>query len=136
MNRLAQASVLTAVIGGVVMFIGLFPDAMGIDNTPGIGLAQVVTTLTGLIILTTSAYVFTYAMVHRGREGTLSQDIGVRMGLSGLTFAIAAGLADVLGFGSHSLYGGGVSMGRLQATGMIIGFLIAAVGVLIYGMRR
>ena len=136
MNRLAQASVLTAVIGSVVMFIGLFPDAMGIDNTPGIGLAQVVTTLTGLILLTTSAYVFTYAMVHRGREVTLSQDIGVRMGLSGLTFAIAAGLADVLGFGSHSLYGGGVSVGQLQATGMVIGFLIAALGVLIYGMRR
>ena len=135
MSRLAQLGVFTGVIGGVATFMGLFPDAMTVDSTPGIGLGQIFTALIGLTLLTAGAYVFVYATWHRGRTRTLSQDIGMRMGMTGLTFAIAASLADVFGFGSHTL-GTGISFGRIQSIGTAVGFLIASLGVLIYGMRR
>ena len=57
------------------------------------------------------------------------------MGLTGLTFAVAASLADVLGFGSHTL-GTGLTFGRLQSIGMAIGFMLASLGVVVYGFRR
>lgn len=135
MSRLAQLGVFASVVGSVATFMGLFPGAVEIDITPGIGLAQIVVALVGLVLLTTGAYLFVYAVVHRGRERTLSQDIGMRMGLTGLTFAVAASLADVLGFGSHTL-GTGLTFGRLQSIGMAIGFMLASLGVVVYGFRR
>jgi hypothetical protein len=135
MSRLAQLGVFTTVRGGVAMFVSLFPGAMGIDFTPGIGMAQIVVTLFGLMLITLGAYVFVYAMIHRSKPRTLSQDIGIRMGLTGLTLAVAASLADVLGFGSHSL-SAGFTFGRIQSIGMAIGFVFAALGVIVYGSRR
>lgn len=135
MSRLAQLGVFTGVVGGMVAFLGLFPDAVTVTSTPGIGLGQIFVALIGLTLLIIGAYVFVYATWHRGRPRTLSQDIGIRMGMTGLTFAIAASLADVFGFGSHSL-GTGLSFGYVQSIGTAIGFLIASLGVLIYGMRR
>lgn len=135
MSRLAQLGVFTTVLGGVAMFVGLFPGAMDIDITPGIGVTQIIIALTGLTLLITGAYVFVYATIHRGAPSTLSQDIGIRMGLTGLTFAVAASLADVLGFGSHSL-SAGFTFGRIQSAGMAVGFIFAALGVVVYGSRR
>lgn len=135
MSRLAQFGVMLIVSGGVALVAGLFPGAMGIDLTPGIGIAQIVLALLGLALLNTGGYVFVYALFHRGRPRTLSQDIGIRMGLTGLTFAVAASLADVLGFGSHSL-SVGFTFGRIQSIGMAAGFIFAALGVIVYGVRR
>jgi hypothetical protein len=135
MSRLAQFGVFTGVVGVVATFMGLYPNAVDTDFTPGIGLAQILTALVGLTLLTSGAYVFVYDLWHRGRPQTLSQDIGVRMGLTGLTFAIATSLADVLGFGSHSL-GANLTFGYVQAGGMAVGFLFAALGVVVYGIRR
>lgn len=135
MSRLAQLGVFTSVLGLVTMFAGLFPRAMDVSSTPTIGLAQILFIMTGLTMLTSGAFLFVYAMWHRGQPGTLSRDIGLRMGLTGLTFAIAASLADAFGYGSHSLEFG-IVFGRLQATGTAIGFLIASAGVFVYGIRR
>lgn len=135
MSRLAQLGVFAGVVGVVATFMGLFPQAMTIDSTPGVGLGQIFIALIGLTLLTIGAYVFVYATWHRGRPRTLSQDVGIRLGMTGLTFAIAASLADVFGFGSHTL-GTGLSFGRIQSIGTAIGFLMASLGVLIYGMRR
>lgn len=135
MTRLAQFGVFTSVTGAVATFMALFPSAMLSSLTPGIGLGQILLALFGLSLLVAGAYVFVYATWLRGRPQTLSQSIGIRMGLTGLTFAVAASLADVFGFGSHSL-AGGFTFGEVQAAGMAIGFLIAALGVVIYGIRR
>jgi hypothetical protein len=120
------------VSGGVLLFLGFFPFAVDADYTAGIGLTQIAGILTGIILLVLGAYLFTYAIMFRGRGRTLIGDIGIRMGLTGLVFAIAATLADVLGFGSHSNVDGNL-FGWLQAFGLMIGFGFAAVGVLLYG---
>ena len=134
MSQLAQLGVFTGTVGSVTMIIGLFPGAVNIDRSPGIGLAQIIAILMGLTLLTAGAYVFVYATWHRGEENSLSQDVGIRMGLTGLTVAYVAGLADVLGFGSHTV-SAGLDFGRFQTTGMALGFLLAALGVLVYGTR-
>ncbi len=135
MVRLAQFAAFISTVGAVTIFMGLFPEAIDLDNTPGIGLGQILVTLVGLTLLTLGAYIFVYAMWQHQDERTLIQDIGIRLGLTGLTVAIAASLADVFGFGTHSL-SAGVTFGELQASGMVAGFVLAAIGVLVYGIRR
>lgn len=132
MSRLAQLGLFCAVLGGVVLFIGLFPFAIDADDTPGIGLSQIIAMQIGLFLLIFGAYMVVFAMVHRGRPRTLMRDIGVRLGMTGLVFAAAATMADVMGFGSH-ITDTGPLFGWLQAAGMLVGFVISAMGVFIYG---
>jgi threonine/homoserine/homoserine lactone efflux protein len=135
MSRLAQLGVFSIVVGGVVFFLSVFPSAVDADSTPGIGLTQIGGILTAMVLLILGAYVFVYAMVHRGGRRTLLRDIGVRLGMTGLVFAVGATLADVLGYGSHTNTSPtGPLFGWLQAAGMMIGFLISAIGVIVYGM--
>lgn len=135
MSRLAQLGVFCVVLGGVVLFLGLFPAAVDADTTPGIGIAQILAALGGLSLIVLGAYVVAHALFHRGRPRTLLGDIAIRMGLTGMVLSAAAALADTLGFGAHA-GSTGPFLGWLQATGMLVGFGIAALGVLIYGMAR
>ncbi|MBN1120113.1 MAG: hypothetical protein JXJ17_03470 [Anaerolineae bacterium] len=135
MSRLSQMGVFCIVLGGVVFFLGMFPSAVDADSVPGIGITQILAMLAGLFLLILGGYVVAFAMFRRGRPATLISSIGVRLGLTGMVFATAATMADALGFGSHSA-GRGLLFGWLQAGGMLIGFGIAALGVLVYGMSR
>jgi hypothetical protein len=66
---------------------------------------------------------------------TLAQDIGIRLTMTGLLIAAAAGLADVLGFGSHGLNPGERPLlGRLQALAFVGGILLASSGVIIFAL--
>ena len=121
MSRLAQLGVFTTVLGGVVMFLGVFPGAVGADNTSGIGLIQIGAILVGLILFVVGAYVVLFALLHRGRRRSLMRDVGVRLGITGLIFAASAIMADVFGFGSHTGEEG-VLLGWLQAVGVMIGW--------------
>ena len=132
MSRLAQFGVFLVVLGTVALFLGLFPFAVDADRTAGIGFTQIVIMQIGLFLLVGGAYVVVYATAHRGNAPTFMGDVGIRLGLTGLVFAAAATMADVLGFGSH-LAEGGPLFGWLQAVGMLSGFGLSALGVLIYG---
>src|SRR5574341_43935 len=135
MSRLAQFGLFCVVLVGVILFLSLFPSSIDVDNTPGIGLVQIVLMQIGLVFLVLGAYLFVYATIHRGRPRTLMRDIAVRLGMTGLVFSAAAMMADVMGFGSHTT-GAGPLFGWLQATGMLIGFAISAIGVFLYGAAR
>lgn len=132
MGRLAQAGIFCTTTGGITLFLGLFPGAVAADRTPGIGLAQILVILFGLSLLILGAYITVYALLHRGRPRNLIRDVGMRTGITGILFASAAIMADIFGFGSH-VGADGVLMGWLQALGVLIGFAISAIGVLIYG---
>ncbi len=135
MSRLAQFGVFTTVTGCVVLFLGLFPDAVAAEVTPGIGIAQMIAMLSGMVLIIGGAYVAAYGMFHRGQPPSLIRSIGLRMGLTGLVFAAAATLSDAMGYGSHG-GGAGIVFGWLQTVGILAGFGMAAVGVLIYGLAR
>jgi hypothetical protein len=134
-NRLAQLGFLGTVLGGIALFLGLFPFAVGLDDTPGIGVTQIAVIVSGLFLIVLDAYLIVFALVHRGRPRRLLRDVGLRLGMSGLVFVAAAALADIMGFGTHTTSGSPV-LGELQATGMLAGFVLSAVGVLIYGAAR
>ena len=57
------------------------------------------------------------------------------MTLTGLLIAAAAGLADVLGFGSHTAATAPRPLlGHLQAWGFVGGITLASLGVVIYAL--
>lgn len=134
-NRLAQLGLLGMMLGGIALFLALFPFAVGIDDTPGIGVTQIAVIVASLFLIVLDAYLIVFALVHRGHPRRLLRDVGLRLGMSGLVFVAAAALADIMGFGTHTS-GAGPVLGELQAAGMLAGFVLSAIGVLIYGAAR
>lgn len=132
MTRLTQLGIGTGALGIIALFLGLFPNAIGLSRAPGIGVAQITSMLFGLFVLILGAYVSVYSLLHRGSPPTLTREIGLRLGMTGYVFASASTIADLLGFGSHTTATEPL-FGWLQAAGMLTGFAIAAIGVLMYG---
>src|SRR5579863_10069570 len=120
-------------LGLILTLIGLFPTITGINPTPGFGIVKTVTVLTGFCVLILGALIFVQSVYYPGQPHTLAQEIAVRLSLTGLLIAIASGLADVLGYGSNPPGPNSRPMlGPYKMAGLIGGFLIAAVGVLIF----
>ena len=131
MNKLAQVGILSIALGGVLLLLGLFPFAADLDNAPGVGVTQLVSIIGGLFFFVLGGYVVLYGLQHEGRPRSLMRDVGVRLGMTGLVISAASTLADTLGFGSHTT---GTLLGGVQTGGILIGFAISAVGVLVYGL--
>ena len=133
MDRDGQLSITIGVLGIVVTLIGLFPGLIGLETVEGIGVLQVLVILVGFSLLFLGAYVFVKETYFSGQPNTLGQDIGVRLTLTGLVLAGAAGLADVLGFGTHTpSQADRPYLGAWQAAVFLGGFLLASAGVVVY----
>lgn len=135
MRRFGQVGIAISALGVVLALMGLFPQLTGFPPTPGIGLVQVLMLLVGQSLLMQGAIIYIKTSFYWGVPITLAQSIGLRLCYTGILFASLAGLADILGFGSHprslvvDLY-----FGPLQALGLILSFVVSAVGVLIYAV--
>ncbi len=136
MAKLSQAGIALAVLGAVIALIGLFPSITGIEPTPGIGILQIIVILTGFSIMIGGAFLFVQSAYYPGIKHNLAQQIGLRLSLTGLVIATASGLADVLGFGSHPIgvEGQRPFFGIYQAIGLLGGFIIASIGVIIFAL--
>ena len=135
MERYSETSITVSALGVVVTLIGLFPAIIGLESVPGIGVLQVIVILAGFGLLFLGAYIFVHQAFYRGTHRTLAQDIGIRLTLTGLVIAAAAGLADVLGFGSHPpTPETRPLLGTLQALVFVGGFLVSSSGVVIYAL--
>ena len=134
MGKLSQAGIIITILGGVVTFIGLFPGVVGLEVLPGIGLLQILVVLSGFSILIAGAYIFAQSTYYPGVRHNLAQQIGLRLSMTGLVIATAAGLADILGFGSHPPIPPiqRPLLGHWQTAGMIGGFAIASAGLIIF----
>lgn len=133
-ERYSQITILVGTLGLMLTLIGLFPSTTGVEVQSGIGLLQILVILTGLVLLVLGALLFVKITFYPTVRTNLAQDIAIRLSLTGLLIAAAAGLADVLGYGSHipgdedNL----PSVGAWQAAGMVLGFTIASIGVLVF----
>jgi cellobiose-specific phosphotransferase system component IIC len=107
---------------------------MGLRPALGIGIVQIFIILSGFTLLIYGAILFVKFAFYAGKASTLVQQIGVRLAVTGLMFSALVGLADTLGFGSHPRSEMEPYFGWLQGAGMIAGFVIASIGVLIYAM--
>lgn len=133
MGNYGQICITLGTLGVVIALIGLFPGIIGLEAAEGIGVLQVLVILLGFSILFTAAYLFAKQAFYPHQPTTLAQDIGTRLTMTGLLIAAAAGLADVLGFGTHipETYDR-PQLGQLQALFFIGGILLASAGVVIF----
>jgi hypothetical protein len=133
-SRLARFGVGVVVFGFTLFVIGIFPDLIRLGLTPGIGLLQIGIFLLGTSVMTLGAYIYAYATRHRAMPRRLREDVGLRLLATGQVVAWTTGFADVLGIGSH--YGAERPLlGLLQASGILLGLLITAVGLFLYARR-
>lgn len=135
MNRFGQVGIALGALGSIIAFMGLFPGVTGVPATPGIGIVQVIMLLVGYGLLLAGAIIYAKFTFYFNQPSTLAQQIGIRLALTGLLFAAIAGLADIVGFGSHLRTDTtDIFLGQLQAFG-VLGFLgFSSVGVLIYAI--
>lgn len=133
MIRVGQVGIALCLLGLMLNSMGLFPGLTGVSPTYGIGIVQIFIMLVGFSLLIFGALLYVKYSFYPFQQDTLAQQIGVRLALTGLMIAALTGLADVLGFGSH-LRGEGndVFFGTLQAVGVVGGFLLSSIGVLLY----
>jgi hypothetical protein len=135
MARVGQIGIALGVLGSVLAFMGLFPGVTGLEPTPGLGLLQLVTVLTGLSLLIIGALIYVKFTFYTYCRANLAQQIAVRLSLTSLLFATLASMADILGFGSNPRIGDSdIFFGPWQAGGLIGGFVFAALGVLLYAV--
>jgi hypothetical protein len=67
-----------------------------------------------------------------GQQRSLMADIGIRLGLTGLLACYVAGLADMVGVGTHQASSfERPFLGPLQVVGIVIGVLGVLVGLLL-----
>lgn len=135
MIRIGQIGIAIGALGIVLAVMGLFPTVAGLVPTPGIGIVQLITIMIGFSLLIMGAYIYAKFTFYAGVRSNLAQQIGVRLALTGLLFGGMAATADVLGFGSNiRTETSDVFFGPWQASGLIGGFGLAALGILIYAI--
>jgi hypothetical protein len=135
MVRVGQIGIALGVLGVVLAFMGLFPGMTGLPPTPGIGAIQLVTMLVGFSLLIAGAFIYVKYTFYTRNRSTLGQQIALRLSMTGLLFAGMSALADILGFGSNVRNATeDIFFGSWQAGGLIGGFLVASLGVLIYAL--
>ena len=133
MSRFGQVGIAFGALGVVVALMGLFPGVTGVEETPGIGIVQVFMLLLGYAFLVFGGLIYVKFTFYLGVESNLTQQIGIRLMLTGLLFAAIAGLADILGFGSHlRTQTTDIFFGGLQGIGIIAFLTLSSFGVLLY----
>lgn len=136
MSRLSQIGIAIGALGTMLAIMGLFPGVTGLPPTPGIGLVQIFILLVGFSLLILGALFYVKFAFYAHREPNLTQQIGTRFALTGLLLAALSGLADSLGFGSHgfSTSTPDVFVGPWQAIGIMSGYAMSCMGVLVYAL--
>jgi hypothetical protein len=135
MARWAQAGIALSTLGLLMLLIGLYPGLTGIQPTPGVGMLQLVPILLGFALFIFGALIYVKYTFYTKQILTLTQSIGIRLAMTGLLLAALAGLADVLGYGSHGAQMEEPNLfGALQATGIITSYALACLGVLVYAL--
>ena len=133
MWRFAQVGIALGALGAMICLMGLFPGVTGAVPSAGIGLVQVIMVLIGYSLLILGALTYLKFTFYLDVPATLSQHIGARLALTGLLFAALAGLADILGFGTHIRDDvSDIFFGQLQMIGILTSFALSSLGVLVY----
>ncbi|KAB2903484.1 MAG: hypothetical protein KJ064_20915 [Anaerolineae bacterium] len=136
-QQLVQLGILISTLGIVLCLIGLYPGITGLEPKSGIGVLQIMIIILGMTLIIIGAMLFVKIGFYPSTGTNLAQRIAIRLSLTGLLLALAAGLADLLGYGSNPPEGPEKIpvLGVYQAVGMVVGFLVASLGVLLFALR-
>ncbi|MCY3717215.1 MAG: hypothetical protein OXG92_12195 [Chloroflexi bacterium] len=133
MWRFSQVGIALGALGAMICFMGLFPGVTGAATAAGIGLVQVLMVVAGYGFLVLGGLIYVKCIFYLGVPATLSQQIGLRLAITGILFAAMAGLADIVGFGSHIRDDASdIFFGQLQMVGILASFALSSLGVLVY----
>lgn len=123
-----RASLAVSLVGLFVFIVGAKPDWFGWDRSPVVGFVQISVFLVGLGVLCVGGGLG-FRALWKGEPRTIVADIGLRLVSTGYVISVFAGMADVFGMGSQSLPGIPY-FGPWQATGVLIGEIVIALGFL------
>jgi hypothetical protein len=126
--RIRTGLVIT-LMGLFVFIVGAKPDWLGWDRSPVVGFVQIAVFLVGLAIICMGGYIGLLAL-WGGNQRTIAADIGLRLVSTGYVISVFAGMADVFGMGAHPLPNVPY-FGPVQATGVVLGEIVIAVGFLL-----
>ena len=119
-------------LGGFFVFLlGADPGLFGLDRSPVIGFIQTAIFSIGLTFLCLGGFLSFKSCQRTDRIQSLAQDIGIRLVATGYLVSLISGMADVFGFGTQS-WPALPFFGPRQATGVVAGEVIIAVGFLLY----
>jgi len=121
-------SLISVGFGLLIFAIGAKPNWFGWNRADVVGFVQIVTLLIGLGLICLGGYVGLSALWGKEQRSILA-DIGLRLIATGYVISIFAGMADVFGMGAQTLPDNPY-FGPLQATGLLIGEFVIAVGLL------
>jgi hypothetical protein len=117
------------ILGFLVFLIGAEPGIFGLDRSPVVGFVQISVFLVGLGFICIGGYICLAALWNGGPK-SIASDIGLRLVATGYVIAVCSGMADIFGFGSHG-FPNIPRFGAWQMTGVIIGELVIAIGMLL-----
>ena len=117
-------------VAGLVLFVlGAAPEWFGLDRSPVIGFLQIAAFTVGLGIICLGGYIALRGL-WQGSNRSLAADIGQRLVGTGYAIAVACGMADVFGIGTHRPPLD-PQFGWLQALGFMLGQAVCAIGLLL-----
>lgn len=117
-------------VGLLIFVIGAKPNWFGWSLVPEVGFFQIAVFLLGLALICIGGFIGIAALWGREQRSILA-DFGSRLIGTGYVIAAFAGMADVFGMGAQTLPDTPY-FGPLQASGVLIGQLVIAVGFLMF----
>jgi hypothetical protein len=136
-QRLGFVSLALFIIGTVLCVLSLAAEIFGLDLTPGFGMVQMVELLVGLACLTGAGFLHIFTLRAPNAPRSLQADIGIRLALTGLVFAVVAGLSDLLGIGTHVQPAfERPFVGPLQMGGLVLAVISITAGMWLYYTSR
>jgi len=124
-----RSGLLTTQVGLFIFIVGAKPDWLGWDRSPVVGFVQIAVFLVGLAVICLGGYLGLLALWGNSQR-SIAADIGTRLVSTGYVICVFAGMADVFGMGTHILPTVPF-FGPVQATGVVIGEIVIAVGFLL-----
>jgi hypothetical protein len=124
-----RAGLFFTLAGFFIFIVGAKPDWLGWDRSPVVGFVQIAVFLVGLAIICMGGYIGLLAL-WGGDQRSIAADIGLRLVSTGYVISVFAGMADVFGMGTH-LLPNVPYFGPVQATGVVLGEIVIAVGFLL-----
>lgn len=124
-----QIGLFFAIVGFILFLLGVDPGLFQLDRSPVTGFVQIAVFLIGLAIICMGGYICLNGLWN-GLEKTITADIGFRLVTTGYVIAVASGMADIFGFGSHP-FPNLPYFGPWQVSGVILGEAVIALGFLL-----
>ncbi len=125
----AKAGLVITLMGLSIFTIGTKPEWFGWSRGPRVGHLQISIFLFGLAVICFGGLVGLLSL-WGSRQRTIVSDIGLRLVGTGYVISFFSGLADELGLGAQSAPQTSY-FGHLQATGVLVGQVITAIGFLL-----